>query len=87
MKAIYWDLSKSEELKSERGASFEDLLNQGQLVAIKKHPKRENQDIMLFEFKDYIWVVPFVKEKSGIIFLKTLFPSRKYTKIIKEEKP
>jgi hypothetical protein len=37
---------------------------------------------MLFEYKKYIWVVPFVEEKD-YYFLKTLFPSRKYTKIFK----
>jgi hypothetical protein len=35
---------------------------------------------MLFERRGYIWVVPFVAEKQGI-FLKTLFPDRKFTKL------
>ena len=34
---------------------------------------------MLFKYKKYIWIVPYVVEKD-CIFLKTLFPSRKYTK-------
>ena len=41
---------------------------------------------MLFEYKRYIWIVPYVINKSGDIFLKTLFPSRKYTKMYKEGK-
>lgn len=43
---------------------------------------------MLFEHKRYVWLVPYVTEKNGDIFLKTLYPSRKYTKLhkIKEEK-
>ena len=86
MKEIKWDISKNEQLKSERGTSFEDLLNKGKLVSVKRHPKRKNQNIMLFEYKKYIWIVPFVKEKDEAIFLKTLYPSRKYTKIIKGEK-
>ncbi|PJC46521.1 MAG: hypothetical protein CO036_02400 [Candidatus Omnitrophica bacterium CG_4_9_14_0_2_um_filter_43_12] len=34
---------------------------------------------MLFKYKGYIWVVPYVEEKD-YIFLKTLYPSRKFTK-------
>ena len=40
---------------------------------------------MLFEYKGYIWVVPFVKS-SEEMFLKTLYPSRKYTTIYRKEK-
>lgn len=50
------------------------------MVAIQKHPKKENQKVMLFEYREYIWVVPFV-ENEGEIFLKTLYPSRAYTRI------
>jgi len=34
-------------------------------------------------YKKYIWIVPFVRDEDGTIFLKTLYPSRKYTKIYK----
>lgn len=85
MKEIKWDLSRNEQLKAKRGTSFEDLLNNGKLISVKKHPERKNQNIMLFELKKYIWIVPYVEEKDGVIFLKTLYPSRKYTKIIKGE--
>ncbi len=81
MKQIRWDALKNERLKKARGASFEDLIS-SKLVKIMKNPKRVNQNIMLFEYKKYIWVVPFVEEKE-YYFLKTLFPSRKYTKIFK----
>ncbi len=81
MKQIRWDALKNEKLKKARGASFEDLIS-SKLVKIMKNPKRVNQNIMLFEYKKYIWVVPFVEEKE-YYFLKTLFPSRKYTKIFK----
>ncbi len=84
MKEIRWNLFKNEQLKRVRGVSFEEILN-SKLVAILKHPSRENQKIMLFEYKKYIWIVPFIEEKDRY-FLKTLFPSRKYTKYIKEKK-
>ena len=86
MKDIKWDPSKNKQLKASRGTSFEDLLNKGNLISVKRHPKRKEQNIMLFEFKKYIWIVPYVEEEKGTIFLKTLYPSRKYTKIIKGEK-
>jgi len=82
MKEIRWNLSKNERLKKTRGVSFEDLVN-SKLIAILKNPSRDNQQIMLFEFKKYIWVVPFVEEDDHY-YLKTLFPSRKYTRLIKE---
>ena len=86
MNEIKWDMTKNEQLISTRGASFENLINKGKLIAVKSHPKRKNQKIILFEYKDYVWVVPYVKEKDGSLFLKTLYPSRKYTKMYKGEK-
>ena len=51
-----------------------------ELIAVKKHPRRKHQKIMLFKHRGYIWIVPFVESKNEI-FLKTMFPSRQYTKI------
>ncbi len=79
MRDVRWNLLKSERLKKTRGASFEELI-QSKLVAVKRHPKRTHQDIMLFEHHGYIWVVPFVVTAHEV-FLKTLYPSRKYTKL------
>ena len=79
MKETRWNLLKSERLKKTRGVSFEEIL-QARLVAVQKHPKKENKKVMLFEYKEYIWVVPFV-ESEDEIFLKTLYPSRMYTRI------
>ncbi|MFH1478717.1 MAG: toxin [Candidatus Omnitrophota bacterium] len=81
-KEIRWNLLKNERLKKTRGASFEDIIN-AKLIAIKRHNQREGQNIMLFEYKNYIWIVPYVEDKSHV-FLKTLYPSRKYTKIYKK---
>ncbi len=79
MKNITWSLLKNERLKRTRGASFEDLMR-SKLIAIKKHHKKEHQNILLFRYKRYVWAVPYV-ETDKEIFLKTLYPSRKYTKI------
>lgn len=79
MRNIRWNPLKSERLKRTRGVSFEEIIT-AKLVDIKDHPVRENQQILLFEYRSCIWLVPFVEE-GGEIFLKTLYPSRKYTKI------
>ena len=79
MKEIRWSLLKSERLKRTRGVSFEEIL-QGRLIEVRRHPKKPHQDMMLVEWKGYVWVVPYV-ENDQEIFLKTLFPSRKYTKL------
>ena len=81
MKELRWDLLKSERLKKTRGISFEEI-TKAKLIDIKDHHARENQRLMLFDFKGYIWLVPFV-EKEDHRFLKTLYPSRKYTKLYK----
>ncbi len=40
---------------------------------------------MFFEYRGYVWVVPCIEE-IDYYFLKTLFPSRKYTKLLPEKK-
>lgn len=80
-----WDDEKNEKLKQERGISFEEIvlcINDGQIVAVVEHPNKErypNQLLYLVEHRSYVYVVPFVENK-GEIFLKTVFPSRYYTK-------
>lgn len=81
MEEIRWNKLKSERLKKVRGASFEELIV-AERVAIKRHPKKETQSIMLFKYRGYVWVVPYVENKD-YKFLKTLYPSRKYTKLYK----
>ena len=78
MPEITWNPLKNKRLKKVRGVSFEEIL-QAKLVAIEKHPVVAHQNIMLFDYKEHIWIVPFVENKETI-FLKTLYPSWKYTK-------
>lgn len=84
MGKIRWSPLKSRRLKRTRGVSFEEIVK-AKFVDFKDSPQRENQMMMLFEYKNYIWLVPFVWD-GGEIFLKTLYPSRKYTKIYRKEK-
>ena len=79
MLLVSWNPVKSRRLKRTRGVSFDEIIG-AELVEVFSHPKRPDQNIILFKHKGYIWVVPFVRSENGI-FLKTLYPSRKYTKI------
>ena len=89
MKYLNWDSEKNEILKHRRGISFEEiayLIESGQILGIEENPGRSNQKMYILEIENYAVIVPFV-EKDNEIFLKTAFPSRKYTKryILKEE--
>lgn len=78
---IRWDVEKNLWLKAARGKSFEELLLSG-FLALKKHPTRPNQQLLLFEVEGYVWAVPCVS-KGEELFLKTAFRSRKYTRLWK----
>jgi len=82
MKYLNWSLKKNEILKAKRGISFEQiafLIESGHILDIEENPTRPNQKIYVLEIEGYAVIVPFV-EKGNEIFLKTAFPSRKYTK-------
>jgi hypothetical protein len=79
MKEIRFSKLKSERLKAVRGVSFEELLS-AKLICIKDHPVKQTQYIMYFDYKGYVWMIPYVEDQDHI-FLKTLYPSRKYTKM------
>ena len=74
-----WSETKSRRLKKTRGVSFDEIVG-ARLVDVLAHPAREHQRLMIFEHRGYCWVAPYV-EKDGVCFLKTLYPSRKFTKI------
>ncbi len=85
MKVFRWDHEKNIKLKKERGISFEDILfyiREGNLLSTIRQPnpaKYENQFIFIVNINNYAYAVPFI-ETGDEIFLKTIFPSRKYTK-------
>ena len=85
-----WDPTKNDQLKAERGISFEEivlLLGNGQLWAVSKHwntRKYPNQRVFLVPIDGYIYAVPFL-EKGDVFFLKTAFRSRKLTKQYQQE--
>ena len=81
MKTIKWSALKSERLKRTRGVSFEEIIA-SKLIDIRKHPSRENQKILIYQYKGYLWAVPYVTE-GEMIFLKTIYPSKKLMKLYK----
>ena len=82
MKQIKWNALKSERLKRTRGVSFEEIIA-SRLIDIRKHPNRENQKILIYRHKGYLWAVPYVME-GEMIFLKTIYPSRKLTNLYRK---
>ena len=85
MKPINWNSTKNQQLVSQRGFSFEDIvfyLQQGQLLDDIKHPnsdKYPEQRIFVINVDNYVHLVPYVENRQEI-FLKTVIPSRKATK-------
>ena len=79
---LHWSEDKNEWLIAERGISFEELaqaIYSGALLDDIEHPWKEHQRILLVWCQDYVWAVPYVKQKEGV-FLKTAFKSRKYNR-------
>lgn len=82
MKYLNWNAKKNEQLQKERGISFEEialLIEAGHILGIEFNPGYSNQKMYIIEIEQYAIVVPYV-ETDTEIFLKTAFPSRKFTK-------
>ena len=84
-KRYEWAADKNEQLRRQRGVSFEDVVSQilaGNEVDVIPHPNQERypgQSISIVVIGEYAYLVPFV-ESEGVAFLKTIFPSRKATR-------
>ena len=80
-----WSPEKNEQLKAERGLSFEQIvmhIEGGDLLAVYEHPNQDRysgQQILVVRIEDYAYLVPFVESPEGR-FLKTIIPSRKATR-------
>ena len=80
-----WNPEKNEQLKAERGLSFEQMvmhIEGGDLLAVSEHPNQARypgQQILVVRVGDYAYLVPFVETTEGR-FLKTIIPSRKATR-------
>ena len=85
MKYYAWNPEKNEQLKRERGVSFEEVvfhIESGDEVDVFEHPNQARypgQKISVVLIEDYAYLVPFV-ESDTEIFLKSIIPSRKATR-------
>lgn len=85
MKHYAWNPEKNEQLRSERGVSFEDVvfhIEAGDEVDIFDHPNQKRypgQKISVVLIEGYAYLVPFVESEEEI-FLKTIITSRKATR-------
>jgi len=82
MKYLTWSRQNIERLKAKRGISFEQiafLIQAGKIIAIEENANRPHQELDVLDIDGYAVIVPFV-ETDNEFFLKTAFPSRKYTK-------
>ena len=85
MEYYRWDYDKNQQLRAERGISFEQIvmhIERGSVLDITEHPNQKTypiQQILVIEINDYAYLVPFVEDENGR-FLKTIIPSRKATR-------
>jgi len=79
-----WNEEKNIILSKEREISFEDVifaLKNDKLLDIILSPTHIEQKCFVVEMKSYAYIIPYVKVNGTTYFLKTIYPSRKYTKI------
>jgi len=79
-----WNEAKNSQVKQTRGIGFERIvlaIEEDCILDILDHPnqdKYKNQVVIIVNVEDYAYVVPAVRTGDKW-FLKTIFPSRKYT--------
>lgn len=86
MKIFDWNEEKNLELKIKRNISFEEIviaLNNGNLLDIIAHPNQIKyifQKRFFVNINNYVFSLPYI-EQNIKIFLKTISPDRKATKL------
>ena len=85
MKIYNWNHGKNQELILGRRVSFEEVIfhiEHGGLLDDIAHPNASNysnQRIFIVCIREYVYLVPYVETEEEV-FLKTIIPSRKFTK-------
>lgn len=86
MRIYNWNPEKNQELLLGRSVSYEEAIfyiEHGGLLDDIVHPNTKeypNQRIFIVNIKNYVYLVPYV-ENENELFLKTIIPSRKFTKM------
>jgi len=86
-----WDERKNQYLKKTRNISFEQIvlaIENGDVLDVLENPHTQfkNQILIIVSYNDYAYVVPAVISEKEY-FLKTIFPSRKFTnKYLKQKR-
>lgn len=90
---VRWNIEKAKSLQENEARNrvgFEECvvaLEENRILDDIPHPTRPNQRIFVLEINGYALVVPYVQEENGV-FLKTVFPDRKYhAKYLGKKKP
>lgn len=85
--SINFNEEKNQLLKVTRKICFEDVIEAlkfGQLLADINHPNqdRPKQRVYIVQINNYAYAVPYIiNEQKKEIFLKTIYPSRVFTKL------
>lgn len=85
MNQFRFNKNKNKLLKLKRGIGFQEIIKKietGNVIKVIKNPNKKrypNQKMYLIKMKNHVIVVPYI-EGTEYIFLKTFFPSQKYTK-------
>ncbi len=82
-----WDKEKNVHLIKTRWVSFEEVvfaIKNDEILDVIKNPSSnfDNQFCYVLKINNYIYLIPFIINKDEY-FLKTIFPSRKYNKVYK----
>jgi hypothetical protein len=81
---VRWSPDKDALLRSDRTrggiglAECAVAIEEGRILADLPNPVREGQRILVLDINNYAYVVPYVMD-GEVMFLKTMFPSRKHT--------
>lgn len=84
--SIKFNEEKNQLLKATRNISFEDVLKalqEEKLLADTSHPsqKYSHQRVYVIQIEEYAYAVPYILNiEKQEIFLKTIYPSRFFTK-------
>lgn len=86
MKVFAWNEEKNRRLLLERGISFDEIfdtvVNNGYFDNISHvNPRKyRGQRLMIILYNEYVYLVPYMRTGNKF-FLKTIYPSRKFTKL------